>query len=274
MSLYQIYGYDNNNDDGPAILLYLIAVIVIVIVTVSMFIATARQFILDLLFPKCCLGCGQEETLLCGRCEEGLRMIPPACFACKKLVPETLRLQPGRTCKDCREHTAIHTFLSPFSYQDQTIRELVHNLKYYRLKDIARELGRMLDRYLKYFEVVLPESCIIVPIPLHPKRKRVRGFNQAERIAAGFIVSASLPMEIDSELLLRAIKTRPQVELSGEERRKNILGAFALKNDASAQGKIILLVDDVKTTGATLEEAARVLKEAGAKEVWAMTVAH
>lgn len=202
-------------------------------------------------------------------------MIPPACFVCKKLVPETLRLQPGRTCASCRKYTVVHTFLSPFSYQDEIVRELVHNLKYYRLKDIARELGRMLDRYLKYFEIVLPESCVIVPVPLHPKRKRVRGFNQAELIAQGFLsLLSGRDFKIENDLLKRVRKTRPQVELSGEERRKNVQGIFAAKRTEEVKEKIVVLIDDVKTTGATLEEAARVLKEAGAKEVWAITVAH
>jgi ComF family protein len=136
-------------------------------------------------------------------------------------------------------------------------------------------LGGLLAEHCRTFKVNFPKNFVVIPLPLHKNRKRIRGFNQAELIAVGFISAVSSSrLILEPNLLVRTKNTKPQVELSGEERRQNIVGAFAVSDPNVVKNKTILLVDDVKTTGATLEEAARVLKEAGAKRVWAMTAAH
>jgi ComF family protein len=112
---------------------------------------------------------------------------------------------------------------------------------------------------------------LIVPIPLHKTRLRQRGFNQALLLASGIGKRFHIPLSYDNLVRLRA--TRPQVELSGEERIKNVAGAFSLVRPRDVRSKTIILVDDVFTTGATMNECAAVLKDAGAAHVMALTVA-
>jgi ComF family protein len=112
---------------------------------------------------------------------------------------------------------------------------------------------------------------MLAPVPLHKKRLRQRGFNQALLLAAAIGQRFGIPLSCDN--LVRVRYTRPQVELSAGERAANVAGAFALRRPAEAAGKSILLIDDVFTTGATLNECSRVLKEAGAASVTALTLA-
>lgn len=232
-----------------------------------------KNWLLDLLFPPYCIGCDQEGELLCSGCRNALKIVPPSCFICKKWVPETLRVNPGRTCETCRSATFIYAYFSPLVFDQDPVRKLIHALKYKRIRSIGDLLGRLLADYCRNFNVNFPEELAVVSLPLHSWRKRRRGFNQAEIVAHAFLT------QFNSGVLLMGIlkrnkNIRPQVELSGEERRQNIVGVFSVVDSRAVEGKQILLIDDVKTTGATLEEAARVLKEAGAKRIWAMTAAH
>lgn len=231
----------------------------------------AKNLILDLLFPKKCLGCGTEGLFLCEMCGNKLLRIAPKCFVCKKLVPASGQITPGRTCVGCQKKTDIYAFFSPFSYDDPLIRTLIHSLKYQRAKSIAPVLGELLEQNCRYFGFALPRDVVIIPIPLHPKKHRVRGFNQSEAIAASLMSSYGKP-KVDSVSLQRVRHTNAQVELTGEERRKNMENAFECKEKIAA--KSVILVDDVRTTGATLEAAAMALKKAGVKKIWALTVAH
>ena len=137
---------------------------------------------------------------------------------------------------------------------------------------MAEILADLLENYLQKYKIWLPKEALLVPIPLHKNRERKRGFNQAKLIARH--LSERLGLELAENVLKKTKATRPQIELRAEERRKNLTGAFAVSDPQKIQNKIILLLDDVKTTGTTLEEAAVVLKQAGAKRVWAITVAH
>ncbi len=232
-------------------------------------IAPLKRVILDLLFPLSCLGCGQEGVWFCSSCRAGLKFLPPACFLCgwAGVLPRT---PAGRTCVSCRDKTALSCFLSPFSYGDKMPRELIHALKYLRITPVAPILAGLVRDYQAYYSLRFPSEAVLIPVPLHPKKERVRGFNQS------LLIANALAADLGLAVLpgLKKVKsTRPQVELSGEERKKNVEGAFLWQGE-NLESQSVILVDDVKTTGATLEEAARVLKKAGAKEVWAITVAH
>lgn len=235
-------------------------------------LASVKDAFLDLLFPKLCLGCGSEGVFLCVSCRASLRGIWPQCVVCRALVPPRGRIPAGRTCLACRRRSAVFTFLSPFSYDDPVVRELIHGLKYRRLRSLAPILAELLAEYVAHFGIVLPAQGLIVPVPLHPTRERVRGFNQSELIAREFGPRAGLP--VSPTLLSKVRDTRAQAELSAEDRRQNLVGAFRAPEPQLVHGRIVILLDDVKTTGATLEEAARTLRRAGAKQVWAITVAH
>jgi len=237
-----------------------------------------KNSLLDLLFPRLCLRCKQEGSFFCKMCESTLTFIPPPCIVCGKLVPASRdgRVVPGRTCEYCAQKSFIYAFLSPFSYDEQTVRELIHALKYYRVTALAEVLAGLLCKYLLLHQINIPGEAVIIPIPLYPSRRRTRGFNQAELIAEKLIMcfrEGSRP-PCDLQALKRVKNTSSQVELSGEKRKSNVSEAFAVTNKDLIKDKTIILVDDVKTTGATLEEAARVLKEAGAKRIWAITLAH
>ena len=249
-----------------------------------------KNLILNLIFPPFCFGCGKEGSFFCDKCCAMLCWMPPACFVCGRLSPI---VTPGRTCLLCRKKTAIYGFISPFTYerdhlpdtfsrvragegmqfsQERTIRILIHQFKYMRISGLGNLSAKFLIEYMKKYTVVFGGHVAIVPIPLHKSRMRMRGFNQAEYIAEG--LARELSIRLLSGALLRVKKTKPQVGLSSEERKNNIAGVFAVHDSSLLRGLSIILVDDVKTTGATLEEAASVLKKAGAKRIIAVTLAH
>ncbi len=226
---------------------------------------------LDLLFPIFCFGCKKEGVFLCSDCKNKLVWIQPVCFRCNKWVPPLTKVVAGRTCLSCRKKSSIYAFFSPFLYSDPLVRNLIHGLKYSHLRLLANLLGGFLVEYIAKFRISFPEDILLVPVPLHPSRLRSRGFNQSEL----FVLYLSDRLKIKSEMkaLQKIRKTKPQVELSAGDRRFNLVGAFAVSDLNLVKNKTILLVDDVKTTGFTLEEAARTLKSAGARRILALTVA-
>lgn len=233
------------------------------------FLTTAKTFALDILFPEACVSCAREGSSVCSSCENLLTPIPPTCIICKKFSPEKNRTLAGKTCPPCREKTVISHFFSPFSYQSKPASAIVHSLKYKRIRSLAPMMARILGNYLVRFRIFVPANSVLVPVPLHPRRKRRRGFNQSELIARDLARILKIPFE---SLLSRSRPTHPQTSLDYAARRANVENAFSLHTNS--RYKLAILVDDVKTTGATLDEAARALKKAGIKRVWAITFAH
>ena len=137
---------------------------------------------------------------------------------------------------------------------------------------LAGVFADLLTRYIASYRIVFPKQTLIIPIPLHPRKQRVRGFNQATLMAHELSIRFSLT--IDTQTLTRITATPPQAMLTARLRRENVQHIFSARNTAALRGKNIILVDDVKTTGATLEQAAFVLKKAGAKQIWTVTIAH
>ena len=234
-----------------------------------------KKIINDLLFPYVCHGCGVEGAILCSTCRTQLSWIHPVCFVCKKFSPGNERIPLGRTCESCQKMSYIYGFLSPFVYKDKVIRECIHSFKYQRVRPIADVFAGLIAEYLSYYRISLPSDAVVIPIPLYSSRRRVRGFNQSELIARYFVEKfGEQHLYFEKNALIRVKKTTPQIDLSHEERRRNVEGVFRVVDFARIRNATVILVDDVATTGATLEEAARVLSEAGAKRVWAITVAH
>ncbi|MBI3273857.1 MAG: ComF family protein [Candidatus Colwellbacteria bacterium] len=201
-----------------------------------------------------------------------LKPVHPQCFGCGILMPAGVRTPPGRTCMSCREASFLYAFFSPFSFEQEYIRELVHALKYRRVRDIGAVLASLLFEYCSFYSLALPKDAIMIPIPLHKKRERTRGFNQAEIIARHF--GEYFGVQPYTGVIKKIKPTVPQVELLSQERKENVKGVFCVTHPEVVRNRTIILLDDVKTTGATIEEAAKTLKEAGAKYVWAITVAH
>jgi len=169
-------------------------------------------------------------------------------------------------CYVCQNASSHLAGMRSVSAHVAPLREAIHALKYNGMRVLAEPLGEILADYWRL--AVFPPS-VIVPVPLHEARLRQRGYNQSLLLARSLAARVSLPVE--SHALVRQRNTRCQVELSPAERRTNVEGAFRC-HPGTLAGERVLLIDDVLTTGATLEACASALLEAGTKEVWALTL--
>ena len=209
-----------------------------------------------LLFPRICYGCGnylvKNEKLICTECYV---VIPRTNFHTVKDNPVAQTFW-GR----CKIESA-----AAFSYfnKGSRIRKLIHGLKYNGIREIGHELGKIYGLSLKS-SGFLDNVDFIVPVPLHKSKERTRGFNQSEAISVGISEAAGLPMITNA--IKRQTATLTQTKRSRADRWDNVEGIFALKNRELLAGKHILLVDDVITTGATMESCVNeILKAEGAK---------
>ena len=188
--------------------------------------------------------------------------------------------EPGedglRRCPVCRRIDRPFERAVAYGSYDEGLRELVHLLKFNRVRPAASVLGRMLAEAIVRLEGDFELApVLLIPVPLHKRKRRQRGFNQAELIAAAALKAlASDRYELKPDLLHRVRETDSQIGLTDHQRRENLRGAFAVARAQQVAGRNVLLVDDVYTTGATASECARVLRRAGAARVRVATVAH
>lgn len=228
-------------------------------------IAALREWLLDLVFPKQCLGCGQEGLFLCSACRVGLVPSSPSCPVCGR------RTSTGILCGPCAGRTSLRRFLAPYSYRDPLARKLIHTYKYGGVRELAGLFSDEIAAFLDSYAIRPVGPGVLVPVPLHPSRERERGFNQAQLLAAG--IGERLGVSV-ADALHRTRATEPQVELdSHAKRRANVAGAFGVADVEAIRGKTVVLVDDVSTSGATLTEAAKVLRAADCRTVWAIVIA-
>ncbi len=227
----------------------------------SRFLFRAASAGLDLLFPKTCLGCGAEGTWLCPACDKRMPAFTTLmCLVCGRRRPD------GATCTNCRKRFRCTGLVASFPYADALCRELVHELKYGHVREIADILAERIAGTIERLAPWLPTGSAFVPVPLHARRERERGFNQSELIATSLAAKLGAPV---MSALRRTRATRSQIELNDPDlRRENVADAFALAPRSPALPKRVLLVDDVATTGATLSSCATVLRQAGVREVW------
>ncbi|HEY1526528.1 MAG TPA: ComF family protein [Candidatus Angelobacter sp.] len=152
------------------------------------------------------------------------------------------------------------------------MRDLIHLFKYQGIRPAGKLLGDLLNRAVT--ALALPDSLTVIPVPLWAGKRQTRGFNQAEMIARAFLAfQSSSSIQLDMSILARTRETASQTGLTRHQRRANVRGAFAVLRPEKIKGRSILIVDDVMTTGTTAGECARVLRRAGAKEVFVATVA-
>ena len=215
----------------------------------------------NLIFPKKCINCKREGQYLCEDCLSLIEMNPFNYCLCEKL-------ERKNKCDNCKNRN-LDRILSATSFKG-IVREAIHKLKYSYLEELSVPLSLLILNYLQNINCQIDNSFIIVPVPMHPKKKRRRGFNQSEEIAKIISQSTNIPL---STTLIKIKETKPQMELNRIERMENIKNCFAITNKKEIENKTILLLDDVYTTGTTIEECAKVLKENGAKEVWGLTIA-
>ena len=227
------------------------------------------------IYPPTCTGCGQSSHSnrlepFCPDCLRTLELISePYCPVCG--VPYAKEISNSHLCGDCL--AGIHYFdraRSTGSYRG-SLREVLHRFKYGGRTSLARPLAHMLIAPGKHL-ARLHKIDRIIPVPLHPKRLRQRGFNQASLLARR--LGSALKISVDYVSLQRSRWTEPQTGLTRRQRATNVKGAFSLKSSKKVRGKGILLVDDVLTTGETVNQCVRVLKkDGGAREVAVLTVA-
>jgi ComF family protein len=222
---------------------------------------------LNLLFPQKCLGCGEEGELLCPNCLKHLpRIIPPICPKCGRPHSNDL-LCPACIAYASNNSSSIDGIRSPLRFHG-LVREAIHQFKYKNLSSLARPLSNFLADYL--IRNPIPFQ-VLVPVPLHTRRLRERGYNQSFLLALELSRQLNLPLIDDS--LVRVKYLSPQAKTSClEERLSNVKQAFSVHGSRLSQEKV-LLIDDVSTSGATLEACAAVLKTAGAASVWGLTLA-
>jgi ComF family protein len=174
-----------------------------------------------------------------------------------------------------RLHPPFEKAVAYGSY-DGGLRDLIHLLKFQQVRPAAAVLGRMLAEAITGLDATLPAGeIVVVPVPLHARKRAQRGFNQSELIARAALKQLHRPerFQISINALVRRRETESQIGLTRHQRRENLRGAFALVNPAQIAKRNVLLVDDVYTTGTTAAECARVLRRAGANRVYVATVA-
>ncbi len=251
----------------------------------------ASQEILDILFPIACVGCGtygegnrdqdtesrdDAERWLCTACREQIEPDRARCVVCKE--PS----RTGRTCYPCLPRTSLAGTSAVGPYANTTLRTAITALKFRGVRALAHPLGELLARRIAALGVA---DAVLIPLPLHAHRERERGFNQARLLAD--VAGARLGMPVH-DILIRTRSTASQTSVWGgaRTRRANVADAFAMRtpvagfrppetgNQESGSGnQRVILIDDVLTSGATLDAAARVLVSAGAKEIWAAVIA-
>ena len=235
---------------------------------------TAGKYVLHFFFPRTCFGCGCDlpacaEELLCPVCAGQLKIPGPhICQRCGEVLKSG-----GAHCYACRGSKAkeykCKIIRSAFMFNTSS-RALVHALNYQRADYVAKSMGNLLlSQFTHYPE--LSAANLIIPVPLHPKKKRARGYNQSELLARDF--ARRVKLELDTVSLVRTRDTVSQTTLGRQGRLENMVGAFTCVRPEAVKGKTVLLIDDVATTGATLEGCAVALRQAGAKRVLAYTFA-
>lgn len=238
---------------------------------IPLFFQKLNTLFLDALFPINCLSCRKDNVWLCEKCLRNLPLLSfQVCPYCEKEI--TVH---GAICERCRmiqleknSSIALRNLICATEYQK--VSKLIHLFKYNFISELGVPLGKIIARALQKNNLPLPE--LIIPIPIHQRKLKWRGFNQAEILASSVSLNLTpgLAIPVRTDLIFRQKNTSAQMKIKTYAKRfDNLKNAFALTPGAKevVSGKKILLIDDVATTGATLFECAKVLKSAGAKEI-------
>lgn len=215
----------------------------------------AKNFLLNLLFPKFCFNCQREGVYLCEDCKAILD------------INNHHQVFSGKNLNDL--YWAI-------DYKKPLIKKLIHNFKYEPFaKELSKPLSSLIINHFQLIEKPSPffgrgSEFFLIPVPLYEKRLRWRGFNQAQELAKQLSLFWNIPLLNN---LIKIKKTFLQSQLAKQERLGNVRNAFLVKNQEKIKNKKILLIDDVFTTGATMEECAWILKKAGAQQVIGLVIA-
>ena len=225
----------------------------------------------NILFPVYCVECQREGEWWCQKCQKKIPEL--GIFLCPICSAPTTR---GICCTKCAPASFLYSVSSLLSYQERGASgKLIKDFKFHLAKDIESAFANLIVNNKEIWRDVFPSEVTIIPVPLHPRRERERGYNQAKILAREFckvLQDLGVAGEYQEKYLLRQRYTFPQSQLSAEARRENVKEAFVWEDKNKIPEKVIL-VDDVFTTGATMQECAKVLCTAGVKEVWGWTLA-
>jgi ComF family protein len=221
------------------------------------------QAAVDFLVPPRCVACGRRGSLVCAACQASIRASGP--LVCPRCARPSLE---GRICPNCRGRSwAVRGIVAAHAYEG-VVRAAILALKYQRQTRVSQYLGGLILGPIRLRPL---DVDLVVPVPLSRPRLRQRGFNQSELLARPVAAFLNRPLAIDA--LVRTRDTQQQTRLRAAERRRNVDGAFAVPKAGLVDGLGILLVDDVCTTGATLDSCGAALQEAGAGRIWALVLA-
>jgi len=244
-------------------------------------ILPVKNFILDTLFPISCLSCNKNDEWFCPECLEKIKLLPEqVCLYCEKDITGS-----GAVCQNCRAKLLSKNPAIPLdnlivcaSYRENIIPRLVHMYKYNFVRDLSIPLGQIIVKAILKNNLPLPD--LIVPVPLHNRRLRWRGFNQSELLAdyIGQNLTPGMSIPVLNNFIARTRYTKPQMKIKNyQERQENMKNIFNTAKNAYMRSDIkdknILLVDDIATTGATMNECGKVLKKHGAKKVMGVVIA-
>lgn len=239
----------------------------------------AFKAVLDVVFPPCCLACERflpwaAQGAFCSPCGERIQLArPPFCRLCGR--PYQHEWQGDHLCGACLLQPPSFSVARSWACYPRDpdvshpLRQVVHRFKYGRQASLGQPLGRLAAQACRpWFQSSGIE--LIIPVPLHPRRLRWRGFNQS--VLLGRTIGREWGIRLDPFVLIRKTETPPQSTLSLKERGPNVRGAFGIAPRHTVEGMRLLLVDDIYTSGATVNECARVLRRSGAREVQVLTL--
>lgn len=218
-----------------------------------LFLGKIKKFILEILFPTKCLGCGIKEEILCDNCIQKIHIA---------------------------ERETDQNILAVFDYRDETIKKAIWELKYHHKRYLGEKLGQLLYEFLiediSDLRIGVPgRSIYIIPVPISNNKTKIRGYNQSLAIAKGFCAKLDKVFELKNKIVCKKIDNAPQAKISNKKQRlENVKGVFEIKNKEIVKGRTIIVIDDVTTTGGTITEIMKILKKAGAKKVVGFAVAH
>lgn len=227
------------------------------------------NFLLGIIFPPVCLNCkrrlpGNNLLVICKECFDQIEINNGFyCPKCKRRIPEE---------KNSCHGEEKFVLAAATSYENSVVRELIHGLKYNSIKNAAEPLAEILKLYLQKISTHKKLPSVVIPVPLYPTRQKKRKFNQSSVIAQN--IKGFLEATIEDDAISRIKNTQSQIKSRNlEERENNVRNCFRVENVQKIKGRDIILLDDVYTSGATIKEAVRVLKDAGVKKIIALVVA-
>ena len=220
---------------------------------ICVYVKQMKNFILDILFPVHCLGCNTNNEILCDNCVIKIRTT---------------------------ERETSDNIIAAYDYRDPLIKNAIWELKYHKKRYMGERLGQILYESLieeiSEIKEMSGQAIYVIPTPISNKKTKIRGYNQAIAIAKGFCNQAPQgTLELNEKVIIKKVETLPQARITNRKRRlENVQGVFGIKNEEIIKGRTIIIIDDVTTTGGTINEIMKILKKAGAKKVVGFAVAH